>query len=164
MDSKQKDFTISLALVALGFYTTIEGIRIYIRASKPPYNIENFSISPGLLPSVLGGLLLVLSFLLFFKSLQESSLQERMHTLMLWFRQAFTNTDIRMMVGGMLIMAVYAFLLIGKIPYALASALFLLALMVFLKAASIRKSLLVALVTVALVILLFQVVFKVSLP
>ena len=103
MDNKQKDFVISLALVALGVYTTVGGVNIYLRAAKPPYNITDLGISPGLLPIILGALLLILSLVLFFKTLKESSLAARTTTLALWFKDAAKNKDIQMMVGGMVI-------------------------------------------------------------
>jgi uncharacterized protein YqhQ len=164
MDSKQKDFTISLALVALGVYATVEGVRIYLKAAKPPYNITNLSISPALLPIVLGALLLVLSLTLFIKSLAESSVAERTTTLGQWFKGAVKDTDIQMMVGGMVIMAIYSFILVGLLPYWIVSTVFLVALMSFLRATKFYKILLVALIAVGLVILLFQVGFNVSLP
>jgi hypothetical protein len=74
------------------------------------------------------------------------------------------DTDIRMMVGGMAIMAIYAFLLIGLLPYYLASLIFLIALMLFLRASTIVKSIIISIAAVGLVILLFQYGFNVSLP
>ncbi len=164
MDSKQKDFTISLVLVALGIYTTIEGIRIYIKASKAPYNIDSFAISPGLLPTILGALLLILSLVLMTKSLKNGNFLIRIKQLLTWAREAVFDSDIRMMVGGMVIMGIYAFLLIGLIPYYLSSAVYLASLMLFLRASSFLKTILVAIITIALVILLFQTGFNVSLP
>ncbi|HPZ15455.1 MAG TPA: tripartite tricarboxylate transporter TctB family protein [Sphaerochaeta sp.] len=164
MDNKQKDFVISLALVALGVYTTVGGVNIYLRAAKPPYNITDLGISPGLLPIILGALLLILSLVLFFKTLKESSLAARTTTLALWFKDAAKNKDIQMMVGGMVIMAIYSFLLVGLLPYWIASTVFLIALMSFLRASKFLTIVLVALIAVGSVILLFQVGFNVSLP
>ncbi len=164
MEMKQKDFNISLVLVGLGLYATIEGIRMYIKAAKPPYNIEQFSISPGFLPTVLGALLLLLSITLFLKSIRGCGLHFQFSSLLSWCKQAVFDTDIRLMVVGMLIMGLYAYLLIGLLPYWLSSVIFLIALMVFLRATSLWKILLISILSVGLVIVLFQVVFNVSLP
>lgn len=164
MDTKQKDFTISLVLTLLGIYTTAEGIRIYLKAARPPYGITNLSISPALLPILFGALLFILSLTLFFQSLKGSSIRKRFSLLFGWFKHAVNNTDIRMMVGGMAIMAVYAFLLIGRLPYYIASPIFLIALMLFLRASTIVKSIIISIAAVGLVILLFQFGFNVSLP
>lgn len=164
MDNKQKDFIISLALVALGVYATVGGVDIYRRAARPPYNITSLGISPGLLPIILGSLLLILSLILFFKSLKESSFIGRASTLALWLKSAAKNSDIQMMVGGMVIMAIYSFLLVGLLPYWIVSTLFLIALMSFLRASKFLTIIMVALIAVGLVILLFQVGFNVSLP
>jgi len=164
MDKKQQDFTISLALIALGIYATIGGVKIYLKAAKPPYNITKFSISPGMLPTILGSLLLILSVTLCIKSLQGSSLKERIVAFGVWAKGASKNKDMFAMVGGMAIMAIYAFFIVGSLPYWLGSSLFLIALMGFLRASKFYKIILVALIAVGLVILLFQVGFNVSLP
>ncbi len=164
MEMKQKDFNISLVLVGLGLYSTIEGIRMYRKAAKPPYNIENFSISPGFLPTILGALLLLLSIILFVKSIQGCGFRSQVSALFTWSKQAIHDTDIRLMVIGMLIMGIYAYILIGFLPYWLSSVLFLIALMAFLRAAKLWKIILISILSVGLVIVLFQVVFNVSLP
>ena len=164
MDTKQKDFTISLVLSLVGIYATVEGIRMYLKATQPPFGITNLSISPALLPIILGTLLLLLSLVLFIQSLKGSSLSLRFSLLFGWFGHAVKDTDIRMMVGGMAIMAVYAFLLIGLLPYYLASVIFLIALMLFLRASTIVKSIIISIAAVGMVILLFQYGFNVSLP
>ncbi|MEA4861007.1 hypothetical protein SDC9_98330 [bioreactor metagenome] len=164
MDTKQKDFTISLVLSLVGIYATVEGIRMYLKAAQPPFGITNLSISPALLPIILGSLLLILSLVLFFQSVKGSSIRERLALLSGWFGHAVKDTDIRMMVGGMAIMAIYAFLLIGLLPYYLASLIFLIALMLFLRASTIVKSIIISIAAVGLVILLFQYGFNVSLP
>jgi len=164
MEMKQKDFNISLVLVGLGLYSTVEGIRMYRKAARPPYNIEQFSISPGFLPTILGALLLILSILLFVKSIKGCGFRFQVSALLSWSKQAIHDSDIRLMTIGMLIMGLYAFLLIGFLPYWLSSALFLLALMAFLRATNFWKILLISILSVGLVIVLFQVVFNVSLP
>ncbi len=164
MEMKQKDFNISLVLVALGLYSTIEGIRMYKKAAKPPYNIEQFSISPGFLPTILGGLLLLLSIMLFVNSIKGVGVRSQLSSLFSWSKQAIHDTDIRLMAIGMLIMGLYAYFLIGLLPYWLSSALFLIALMSFLRATKLWKIILISILSVGLVIVLFQVVFNVSLP
>ncbi|MDY0288106.1 MAG: tripartite tricarboxylate transporter TctB family protein [Sphaerochaeta sp.] len=164
MEMKQKDFNISLVLVGLGLYSTIEGIRMYRKAARPPYNIEQFSISPGFLPTILGALLLILSITLFVKSIKGCGFRSQVSALLSWSKQAIHDTDIRLMVIGMLIMGIYAYFLIGLLPYWLSSVLFLTALMAFLRATKLWKIILISTLSVALVIVLFQVVFNVSLP
>jgi len=164
MEMKQKDFNISLVLVGLGLYSTVEGIRMYRKATKPPYNIEQFSIPPGFLPTILGALLLILSILLFVKSIKGCGFRFQVSALITWSKQAVHDIDIRLMVVGMLIMGIYAYFLIGLLPYWLSSVLFLIALMAFLRATKLWKIILISILSVGLVIVLFQVVFNVSLP
>lgn len=164
MEMKQKDFNISLVLVGLGLYTTIEGVRMYRKAARPPYNIEQFSISPGFIPTVLGAMLLILSIVLLAKSIKGTGFRTQLSDLLAWSKQAIHDTDIRLMVIGMVIMAVYSFFLIGLLPYWLSSVLYLIALMAFLRATKVWKIILISFFAVGLVIVLFQVVFNVSLP
>lgn len=164
MDSKQKDFTISLALIAVGLWATIGGIRIYLKAARPPYSITQLSISPGLLPIILGALLLILSTMLFTKSVREVGVKNGFLTIFKWFKTATGDGDIRSMVIGMLIMAVYSFLLIGKLPYWATALIYLLAIMLYLRASKVWKIVVISCVIVGAIILLFQVGFNVSLP
>ena len=137
---------------------------MYRKAAKPPYNIEQFSISPGFLPTILGALLLILSIILFVNSIKGCGFRSQVSALISWSKQAIHDTDIRLMVIGMLIMGTYAYFLIGLLPYWLSSVLFLVALMAFLKATKLWKIILISILAVGLVIVLFQVVFNVSLP
>ncbi|MFA6785340.1 MAG: tripartite tricarboxylate transporter TctB family protein [Sphaerochaeta sp.] len=164
MEMKHKDFTISLALVSLGVYTTVEGLRMYQKAAKPPYNIEQFAISPGFLPTILGSLLLILSCVLLSKSVKGCGFRSQFAALIMWTKEAISNTDIRLMVLGMVIMGFYAFFLIGLVPYWISAVVFLITLMSFLKATKLWKIILISFLAVGLVILLFQVGFNVSLP
>jgi len=164
MDSKQKDFTISLVLIAVALWALIGGIGIYLKAARPPYSITRLSISPGLLPIILGALLLVLSSVLFIKSAREIGLKNGFLAIVGWGKGAVKNSDIRSMVIGMLIMAVYGFLLIGKLPYWATALIYLVAIMVYLRASKFWKIVVISCAVVGAIILLFQVGFNVSLP
>ena len=68
------------------------------------------------------------------------------------------------MVIGVVLMALYTFVLLGMLPFWLATFLFMLLLMYFLEAGSIVKIVLISVLVTGLVILLFQVCFRVPLP
>ena len=65
---------------------------------------------------------------------------------------------------GVVLMAVYTFILIEILPFWIATFLFMFLLMYFLDAGSLVKILLVSAASVALIVLLFQVCFRVPLP
>jgi uncharacterized membrane protein len=165
-----KDFFFSFVLIALGIYCVIEGMRIYRVAAAAPYNITEFTISPAFLPVVLGVSLVLCSLALCIQSLKAGgkSLQENWHTYWMMAKKglapALRHRDTVSLVVGLAIIAVYTFLLLGRLPFWAASLLFLVPLMVYLRAAKPWKILVVSCVGIGLVYLLFQVAFKTSLP
>jgi hypothetical protein len=169
LQPRDKDFIFSVALIALGVYTTHEGFNIYARAAAPPFKIEAMSVSPGLLPVILGIALIVLSLLLLIKSLipengKRVALGEQLSTLAAWFPTLFRNKDIINMTAGVAIMAVYVFGLVKNLPYWAASLIFLLGMFFFLRIGKWWKVIALSLASVGGVLLLFQVIFRAALP
>lgn len=68
------------------------------------------------------------------------------------------------MAIGVLIMALYTFVLLSFLPFWLSSLIFMIILMLYLKAESPVKILVISGGAVALIVLLFQVLFRVPLP
>ena len=68
------------------------------------------------------------------------------------------------MLVGVVLMALYTFVLLGLLPFWLSTFLFMLLLMYFLEAGSLVKIVSVSLVVTILIIFLFQVCFRVPLP
>jgi uncharacterized membrane protein len=171
LQPRNKDFVFSAALIALGVYVVYEGFAIYQRAAAPPFKIEAMSVSPGLLPIILGIALVVLSVLLLMKSLaaekgggRGAALGEQLATLAAWFPTLFRNQDFINMAAGVAIMAVYVFGLVKNLPYWAASLLFLLGVFFFLRVGRWWKMVVISLASVGGVLLLFQVVFRAALP
>jgi hypothetical protein len=166
---RNRDFVFSAALVALGVYATCEGFTVYERAAAPPFKIEAMSVSPGLLPIILGIALVILSVLLLIKSLVPENggglaLGEQLSALATWFPTLFGNRDIINMSVGVAIMGVYVFGLVKNLPYWAASLIFVLGMLLFLRAGSWWKMIVISLASVGGVLLLFQVVFRAALP
>jgi hypothetical protein len=127
------------------------------------------SVSPGLLPVILGIALIVLSLLLLIKSLipengQGVALSEQLATLAAWFPTLFRNKDIINMTAGVAIMAIYVFGLVKNLPYWAASLIFLLGMFFFLRIGKWGKVIVLSLASVGGVLLLFQVIFRAALP
>lgn len=166
---KNRDFVFSAALIALGIYATHEGYAIYQRAAAPPFKIVAMSVSPGLLPIILGIVLVVLNVLLLVKSLVPENggglaLGEQLSALAAWFPTLFRDRDFISMSVGVSIMAVYVFGLVKNLPYWAASLIFVLAMLFFLRAGPWWKVTVISLASVGGVLLLFQVVFRAALP
>lgn len=169
MDQKAKDFIFSFVLIIFGIFTTIGGVQIYHKAAERPYNITEFSISPGFLPVILGVALILCSMILLVQSLsgKESykvALKDNLEQFKAWFKPAVTSKDTISMVVGTLIMFVYCFFLIDICHYMIASFVFLVGIMLFLKASKWWKIVLISAGAMGLIYLLFKVAFRAALP
>ena len=150
---KMKDFLSSIVLLALSFFVLFESWRIYQKAGKLLY------LSPALIPLMLGGILLLLSLVLLLESLKDGGAGARVEEMKAVFRDLKKDPNsFRMLVG------VYTFVLLGLLPFWLATFLFMLLLMYFLEAGSLVQIVSVSVLVTALIIFLFQVCFRVPLP
>ena len=150
-NNKMKDFISSAVIFSLSLYVLFEGYNIYTKSGKLLY------LSPALIPLMLGTILLVLSIVLFTGSLKEGGLQARAAELKAWSGEVKADR-------GTMLMGLYTFVLLGMLPFWLATFLFMLLLMYFLEAGSIVKIVVISVLVTGLVIFLFQVCFRVPLP
>jgi hypothetical protein len=145
-----------------------EGFRVYRYAARPPFNITALDISPGFLPILLGFTLIFLSLLLFIRSFRKDGAGKRPKNrgkeLLEWLRGIPKDRDVLNMAAGTVIMGSYVFFLVKNLPYWAASIIFIFGLLLFLRAGKIWAILLIALGSTGFVILLFQVLFRTSLP
>lgn len=170
MNNKTKDCVFSVVLAALGIYVLVEGLRMVVRASKPPYNIDAFRISPGMLPVVLGLALLVFTGLLLVRTLRGAndepagSLVMHLRAASVRFRAALGEANVKTTVVSTVIMFIYTFFVVGEVPFWIGGFLFLVALMWYLRATRLWVIVVTSGTVVALTVLLFQVFFKTTLP
>lgn len=157
-NKKMKDFISSIVICLVAVYVLFEGYRIYAKAGKLLY------LSPGLLPLMLGAILLVLSIVLCLTSIKEGGVGARITELKDWWQVTVKDKNTMRMVIGVVLMGLYTFVMLGMLPFWLATFLFMLLLMYFLEAGSIVKIVLISVLVTGLVILLFQVCFRVPLP
>lgn len=169
MDNKVKDTIFSIMMFLLGGYVVVEGVRMYFKAASPPYRITDFSVSPALLPVVLGVGLVILSVILFIKSFVGEkkffkTFGERMSIFAKAFVAALKTDGMKRMIVGVIFMAILVFGLMGRVSFVIGGTVFMFATMLFLKATKWWKSLIFSVVAMALIFLLFQVIFKTPLP
>lgn len=169
MDKRNKDSVFAVIFMMVGMYVVWEGLGMVDKAAKPPYNISHFSISPGMLPVVLGAGLLFFSLLLLIGSLRGDAkpfavLAARIETLSLRVRHAIGEADVRSMTVSVVIMAIYTFLILGNAPFWIGAMTFLVGLMLFLRAGRLWVILTASGASVALIILLFENFFRTILP
>lgn len=157
-NNKMKDFISSAVIFILSLYVLFEGYNIFTKSGKLLY------LSPALIPLMLGTILLVLSIVLFTGSLKEGGLQARAAELKAWSGEVKADPNTMRMLVGVVLMGLYTFVLLGMLPFWLATFLFMLLLMYFLEAGSIVKIVVISVLVTGLVIFLFQVCFRVPLP
>lgn len=169
MENKTKDTVFSVMMMLLGGYVVVEGVKIVRKAALPPYNIKTFSVSPGFLPVILGVALIVFSIILLIKTLVGEknagvAFVRHFKTFFASFVAAFRNPGVLRMIGGVMLMAVLTFVLLGLVPFWIGGTLFMIAMMFFLRATKWWMILLTSSVAMGLTVLLFQVCFKTTLP
>lgn len=169
MDKQAKDFFFSFVLFFIGVFVSVGGYLIYYKASQPPQNITSLSLSPGFLPLLLGLALVFCAVLLCLQSLQgetpkkeKALLYGRQFTA--WFSAMCKNKDLYLMIGGVAIMAIYAFVIVELLPFEIASLIFLICLMLFIKATKWWKIIIISAVSVFLIVFLFKFCFNAALP
>ncbi|MFA6688999.1 MAG: tripartite tricarboxylate transporter TctB family protein [Sphaerochaetaceae bacterium] len=169
MENKTKDTVFSIIMMLLGGYVVIESVRMARKAASPPYNITTLSVSPAFLPVILGIALIVFSVILLIMSLvgekhPAKAFAQHITTFSTRFVAALQTPGILKMIGGVAIMAVLTFLMMGRIPFWIGGTLFMFATMLFLRATKWWKSLLSSIIVMAAMVLLFQVAFGTTLP
>ncbi len=157
-DKKRFDFVASLVMLALSVYVIFESVRMYQKAGKVLY------LSPALVPLMLGILLCLLSMLLLLGSLKNGGFGKRLQEIKEYFSQVAKDSNTSRMLIGVLLMALYTFVLIEILPFWISTFIFMFLLMYFLEAGSLVKISVISAGAVALIIFLFQVCFRVPLP
>lgn len=127
-----------------------------------------FYASPGFMPTIIAAFLLVMAAILFANSLKGSSVSERLSQLGAALPATLRSRTFWRAVVGLAIFAVYIFVLLGRLPFWLASLIVLLAILFYLNQPKGMKSIvtlaLIGVLSVAGIILLFQVAFSVPMP
>lgn len=154
------DFFSSIVLLLASAFVLHQGFLIHADARVL------LAVSPALLPLFLGGCLLCCSIILLVRTLRGQTV--RLLTCAVgeyvkhWFQSK--ETDSLRILGGIAILGCYIFIFIPFFEFWLSSSIFLISLMLFLRAASLVKIGLLTVGAVGGIILLFQTIFKVSLP
>ena len=169
MEKKTKELVFSFVLAILGIYVFVEGLLIYKRAASAPYFITEFSISPGFLPVILGAFLFIFSIIFAFGLLKGSDdikgdLSKHVNKACKGIKEYITSQETLFTAGGVVIMAIYSFILMEILPFWIASIIFLLALFFYLRAAKWWMNIIVAMGAIALVVIVFQYCFNAALP
>jgi hypothetical protein len=154
------DFFAGIVLLLVAGFVLYQSFLIYADARV------SLAVSPALLPFFLGGCLLLCSSMLLVRTAGGQAVGILVHSIGAHVKHWFQSreTDSFRILGGIALLGAYVFVLIPLFEFWLSSSLFLFSLMVFLRAASLVKIGVLTAGAVGGIILLFQVLFNVSLP
>ncbi len=176
MDKKTKDFVFSVITLIFGIWMTGQGLKIVDIASRKPFNVEKFSLSPGFLPTVLGFMLIFFSLCLMFFSLRDGKkgagrlLSEHISGFISSVKAGAGDNNMHRMAIGMAIMFIFTFVLVGFrvgnyfLPFWISGAVFSFALMTYLGAVKWYQAAIISIVTMVIIVLLFVYGFHAILP
>ena len=162
------DFVTGLVLVALGIATLVESLRMprFVELNVNPYTV------PGLVPGGLGAIILALGAVLFLRAARAGGwrLAERAPDAAPWFG----NPGVRRVLLSIALCLVYAGGLIGRLPFWLATFLFVAAFVILFewplaadrpdRARRVVWAVLLATAVAGAVSIVFQEIFLVRLP
>lgn len=151
------DLVVGIALILFGIITAVVSLKMKI--------FKTFLDAPGLFPLMLGCLFVVLGLMLLVPSLRDGAVGEAKKSLGKQAILEFARDDktIRTLIL-IAFMVIYIFVLIGRIPFTLASWLYLMATMLYLKSTKIWKIILISTLASVLISVAFRYGFRIPLP
>ncbi len=152
------DFVTSIGLMILSLVMIVDSYRMAIDVGGPLY------ASPGMLPMILALLLLLTSAMLLRRSIRSGGFGKNLAGFLSWFKDFRNSRKAREMMLGALILALYTFIMVPRLPFWMSTSIFMILLMAILKATSITKSMLITALVVGSIYGIFQVIFHVPLP
>lgn len=161
-EKQHLDFLTSIVMLIVSISAIIASIGYWRQVGG------KFYASPGFMPAMICGALVLMSLLMLKGSLKDSSIKIRIEQLKESFGLTVKSRTVLQATICTLIFAVYVFLLLGRLPFWLASFLGLFFTIVYLKfekkLGTILKLLLISVLSIAGIVLLFQYIFSVPMP
>ena len=161
-DRSHLDFLTAIILLVISVATIITSIGYWQKQGRLFYE------STGFMPTVIGGALLLMAIMLLKQSLKGVSLGERFAQLKVSFFQTIKSRQVYKAVGGLAIFALYVYVLLGRLPFWLASLITLSVVEVYThwdgKWKTALRMLLISTLAVAGIVALFQYAFSVPMP
>ena len=152
------DFITSLALILLSLAVIFDSFRMAGEVGGVLY------ASPGMMPMVLAILLLSTAILLLKRSVAQTGERQNFVDFILWFKGFRRSKSAQEMLIGGLVLALYTFILVPRLPFMISTAIFLVFMMGILNATSIVKNALITASVVGGIYTVFQMIFHVPLP
>ena len=156
------DFLTSIILIIISIAVIITSIGYWQRQKVTFYE------SAGFMPVLIAGGLLIMSLRLLREALKQDSVHSFISRLKVSFGQTVRSNTVHRAIIGLIIFGIYVFVLLGRMPFWLASFLPLAAVLVFVRydgtLKTALKMILIAALCVAGIVGLFQFAFAVPMP
>lgn len=157
------DLIAGVVTFAVSIYVMIKSITFW----KEDF-VDVFYYSAGLMPMMIGISLFIFSALYIRRTLKEHPLKECLLDIKKFSIEFVKSKDVHKALIGLVIFWIYIFLMLGKMPFWLATFVTLSALLLFINwkksVKQILKLLLISGVSTFMIILIFQIIFKVPMP
>lgn len=158
-----QDFLTALITGAIGVYAVVESQNINkVYMARPQH--ADILTSPSLTPTILGVGIIFCAVLLLLRSLKGVGLATVLGDTAKAFKAFCSSRLIHFSLLGIAWMALYIFVLVELLGYALSSFVFLIGIMLMLGATKKKWIAVISLVAVVAVVVLFQVIFHIRLP
>ena len=157
------DLIAGVVTLAVSIYVMIKSITFW----KEDF-VDVFYYSAGLMPMMIGACLFIFSAVYIRRTLKEHSLKECLLDIKNFSIEFVKSKSVHKALIGLVIFWIYIFLMLGKMPFWLATFITLSALLLFLNwkksFKQIAKLLLISAAATFFIILVFQIIFKVPMP
>lgn len=159
--NNEKDMT---GDIIMGFLLIISGIAIAIVALGMKV-FRNFLDAPGFFPLILGCIFVLLGVALSFPALKKAGFSTVKNTFSKSTLSAFFKNDKTLRVTILLaLMFIYAYILIGRINFTVATSLYLFFTMLYIKSTKWWLVVLISIVASVTISVVFKYGFRIPLP
>ena len=168
-EKEHLDFLTALVLIGISIAVIVTAQSYYQQQIKRKI-CSVFYESTGFMPTVFAGFLLVMSVALLVQSLRRADVKTRLTELKQAFGRTVRSKAVYKTLGGLAMFALYIYVLLGKLPFWLASVLILFATLLYSYfdrknlPKVLLKSTLISVLAVAGIVALFQYAFSVPMP
>ena len=157
------DFIAGVVTFAVSIYVMIKSITFW----KEDF-VDVFYYSSGLMPMMIGICLFIFSALYIRRTVKEHTLKGCLVDIKNFSIEFVKSKNVHKALVGLVIFWIYIFLMLGKMPFWLATFITLSALLLFItwekSAKKIIKLLVISGVGTFMIIFVFQIMFKVPMP
>ncbi|MCF0236992.1 MAG: tripartite tricarboxylate transporter TctB family protein [Sphaerochaetaceae bacterium] len=166
-DHPELDFLASLVLIGVSIAVIITSYGYYLKQHNG-YGKHTFYASAGFMPILISVALIISSIILMLRSLEGSSIKQRFIEIGNFFSSWIKDSVVHKAFIGLLIMGFYVYVLLGNLPFWLATFIGLTIFLFFLNfkkdAKTIIKLLLISIFATGGIVLVFQIIFRVPMP